>query len=814
MIETSITEAARGLFGGLQDIFFVPIRHHSPACSVALSAMLEHVGPAVVLIEGPEELNTHIELLSHPETLPPVAILSKAYRNRQADPQEVDDSRTAFFPFCDYSPEWVALRQAQARKSQTAFIDMPWRESAWMDPSPEVAKSLMQERYFEHSRYIQAMKNQLGCTDQHELWERLFELRTTDSLSDWQTFFTDVFHWCAMARQDYEPEVLEADMSLPRERHMASKILSWRTKVQGPIVVVTGGFHTPSLIKLCQGKQPKPEAMKDENTSDTWLIRYSFERLDALNGYASGMPSPGYYQRVWEGRSREHARVLEDVSLNLLTEFARSTRKNNDINQASTASVQAAALQAQRLANLRGNCGPGRQDLIDAIQSCYIKGEIDNGTQGFGADLKAFLGGTKIGNIPMSAGSPPLIEDARRLAKAAGVRLDDSTPKTVRLDLYRKQSHRLRSRFLHAMHYLDAKLATWVAGPDFFSQTRMNTLFEEWTVAWSPLVEARLIDLIGDGVTVHDVCLSKIRREENALADQGQSRSASAVVSLLIRACLIGLHSRLPQLINMLDEHLNEDPNLASVVDCGHKLLLLSRSVEPLGMQQHAELSKLLTKTWHGALFLLPTLELGDESTEQQSVKQLISMRELGRLLVTTPNIEIETLPMQQQLLRMSTEPTTPPATCGAVNALLYLDGLITDSHFKAVLSQRFGAGSLPAESVRFLGGVMAAAPELLLRIPELLMSFDTLVQGWDEHAFLTHLPELRRTFTCLKPQETADLAKSVLALHRLGDETNLTQMHYQTNEQEMLFGTRLETKLRETLRRDGLADWLEQEPT
>lgn len=38
-----------------------------------------------------------------------------------------------------------------------------------------------------------------------------------------------------------------------------------------------------------------------------WLIRYSFDRLDALNGYASGMPSPAFYQKVWEGLLTERA---------------------------------------------------------------------------------------------------------------------------------------------------------------------------------------------------------------------------------------------------------------------------------------------------------------------------------------------------------------------------------------------------------------------------------------------------------------------------------------------------------------------------
>jgi hypothetical protein len=33
----------------------------------------------------------------------------------------------------------------------------------------------------------------------------------------------------------------------------------------------------------------------------SYLVPYSFRRLDAFDGYQSGMPSPGYYQQLWEG---------------------------------------------------------------------------------------------------------------------------------------------------------------------------------------------------------------------------------------------------------------------------------------------------------------------------------------------------------------------------------------------------------------------------------------------------------------------------------------------------------------------------------
>ncbi len=837
---------------GEDGIFFVPVRHHSPACAWALRHLLREVRPAAVLIEGPDDLDPLLPLLQDPLTRTPVAWLCQATREAQAEPlapgedgaeaePEPAGPRTvtssSFYPLCDYSPEWIAVREGAALGAQIALIDLPWRHKAWErrygssddedeTQAPDTARSQMEERHFAHSRYLNAMARQLGCVDHHDLWDRLFELRTPEALADWRTLFADVFSWCAMARQDYEPEVLEAELSLPRERHMATHIRRWRSAVSGPIVVVTGGFHTLELLRSWKAAPPlavpsKSAAKKNKAAEpDAWLIRYSFEQLDALNGYGAGMPSPGYYQHMWEALE---ARALRDasaaeavhpltvVALDLLTRFAQQTRAQDQADAVSTALVQAAALQAVRLAELRGNAGPGRQDLLDAIRSCFVKGAMDEGTRGFTADLRAFLGGTRIGDVPPSAGSPPLIEDARRLARAAGVRLDDSASRGVRLDLYRKPSHRDRSRFFHAMAYLDAGLAQWVAGPDFIAGSRLNMLFEEWRAAWSPMVEARLIALASDGASVEAVCLARLMREEAALSDQGRGRSASAAVALLQRACLVGLHARLPQLLAMLSAHLDEDASLGSVVECGHRLVTLWRAREPLGVQQNPQLAGLLQRVWPAALYLLPPLAQTPADGQEQAVRLLLSLRELGRLLGSLEEgAGTDADLLTSHLERFATGADTAPGVAGAATALLYLDGHWDDAALDGVVRQRFGAGSQPREAVQFLNGMMTAAPELLLRLPGLLQGLDALVRQWDDEAFVAHLPDLRQAFTGLRPQETSDLAARVAQLHGKEDAAaSLASMHYETTEEDLHAGLRLQALLEASLQRDGLQHWI-----
>jgi hypothetical protein len=289
---------------------------------------------------------------------------------------------------------------------------------------------------------------------------------------------------------------------------------------------------------------------------------------------------------------------------------------------------------------------------------------------------------------------------------------------------------------------------------------------------------------------------------------------------LLLRACLVGLQHRLPQLLGMLSTHLNEDASIGSVIDCGHRLVTLWRVREPLGVQQHPELRRLLARVWPAALFLLPNLQHTPADAEAQAVQHLLALRELGRMLHTLdapteataePSTLIDTGLLIPHLQRFATAPDTASGVCGAATALLYLEGLWDDAQLDTVLRQRFGPGAVPADAVRFLNGVMQAAPELLLRLPALLQGLDALVRGWDEAAFIAHLPDLRQAFTALRPQDTATLAERVVGLHGgdTGAASALAAMHYETSEVDLLAGLQLQQSLAACLLRDGLQAWV-----
>src|SRR5688572_26572416 len=59
-----------------EDLYWFPVRHHSPAIARQIASCIRDRKPKVVFIEGPHEAQSMIEFLIDPKTKPPVAIYS------------------------------------------------------------------------------------------------------------------------------------------------------------------------------------------------------------------------------------------------------------------------------------------------------------------------------------------------------------------------------------------------------------------------------------------------------------------------------------------------------------------------------------------------------------------------------------------------------------------------------------------------------------------------------------------------------------------------------------------------------------------
>ena len=432
---------------GEAGVHLVPVRHHSPACALALSALLEKVHPATVLIEGPVEYAALLPSLQDPRTVPPVALLSLGERT------------ASYYPLAEFSPEWVALRWAGQHGAEAAFIDRSACLRDDDDPRDDargaVARTLQAERYLARSRSLDALARRLGCRDHDEVWEHLFEDRATADIRSWRGFFSDTLAWAGLARLDVEREVLDTDGTHAREAVMAAALRRYLPESSAsngadgkgseapaaPVAVVTGGFHTMALLDCLDATEhaawlPEPQPQPG---GPAWLIRYDYARLDALRGYGAGMPSPGLWQRAWRARTgagplavsgtgsrrakrrtarpaQESAGAARAFATTVVIDVAVALRGLGE--PLGTAQVLATVEQAMRLAALRGRAWPGRCDILDALTSCLVKDET--GLSGnLGAAVASVLAASDVGEVPDGIATPPLVRQVRDRLRAA-----------------------------------------------------------------------------------------------------------------------------------------------------------------------------------------------------------------------------------------------------------------------------------------------------------------------------------------------------------------------------------------------------------
>ncbi|MTC51375.1 4-aminobutyrate aminotransferase [Providencia alcalifaciens] len=820
-----------------QHLYFAPIRHHSPACAYSVLALIEQVKPDYVLIEGPDSFNPLIAGLLDGDTRPPVAIMGQTAV--KGAPEQCDESdavtKSAYFPFCEYSPEWQALRIGQQHQAQLRFIDLPWTAQVECDHESENPHhSLQRERYLAHSLFIAQRAKKCGCRDHDELWEHLFELRPLASVANWSGFFRDSFVWCALARLDYEPEVLVSEGSTQREAHMQAHIQTIKAaEPNAKIVVVTGGFHTLALIEglgktadqqfeLSTEQQKQFTAQQKLAERDSaWLIRYSFDRLDSLNGYASGMPSPAFYQKVWEGLLTERADQSEQkiaataayrnqLGIQFLAYVAEVLREKQFDAAPGFLSVKLAAEQSLRLAAFRGHTGAGRYDLLDGLQSAFIKGSLDESQDELWQQIKTCFSGFTLGQIPKGTLSPPLVSETYSLAKAFRFKLDDTLAKTSRLDVYRNKQHRLRSRFLHLLTFLEIHFAKPISGPNFLSGNQMDLLFEEWQYAWTPNVEGELIALSEKGTQLKSIALNKILAMEKQLEEQGVSRSSQSAVTLLMQAALIGLHQRIPTLFMLLDSYIQQDNKFESLVACGHKLVHLWRGRGFFDLAEDSGIKERINRVVQQIFFCLDQVSQGDEQQQEHYFDALLSCREL---ITFIPEISPETnysAEFYAQLNRLDGRLNHTPLIKGAVDAIRYLGGKIDESVLINEIQRTFSLGSDPELAIGYFIGIMRTAPELVVRLPLLIEQLNELLNGWDDARFIQVLPDLRFAFSQLTPKQNAQMARVVA--QKLSLETqDLTLHQTQFNQQELLQAMELEQKIQHQLIQQGVIGWFDE---
>ena len=221
-----------------ENIIFFPIRHHSPVCSFHLKRIIENYKPETILIEGPSDCNFLMEYMIEEDTIPPFCIYS-SYIDKNKE------KCRCYYPFLDYSPEFVAIKKAYELKINCSFIDMPFGYII-ENSKNNINKKLISiydkdNNKFNVNDYTLELTKKSGVRSFAELWERDFEIKGI--LKESEDFIKSVYalgyYMRLIEKEDNETK--------NREYFMAKNIKDSLNKFK-KILIITGSFHVDGII--------------------------------------------------------------------------------------------------------------------------------------------------------------------------------------------------------------------------------------------------------------------------------------------------------------------------------------------------------------------------------------------------------------------------------------------------------------------------------------------------------------------------------------------------------------------------------------
>lgn len=718
-------------------VTFIGVRHHSPACARLVHRTIERLRPAYVLVEGPADYNDRLDelLLEHE---PPIAIFSH-HRNGPL-------VHTAWSPLCAHSPEWVALKTGRACGAELRFIDLPTWHQAMIGRRNRYADA--EERYAEA---IRRLCRELTVDGIDALWDHLFEIPDDADLAERLEAYFDLVRG--------ESEAGAQDTA--REHYMARWVRAAQAAAgRRPVVVVTGGFHTPALRALVsspaadpdEGRWPQVPRPPDGSVGGSFLVPFSFRRLDSFSGYQSGMPSPEYYHRLWEHGPRRAADELTEAVVERLRERGVTV---------STADLIAARALTEGLARLRGHRHPGRTDLLDGLASALISEDLEDplpwssreplrpSAHPVVAEMVAAFSGDRVGRLHPDTPAPPLVEQV--IADLERLGLDGAETVTLRLadgaDLE-------RSRLLHRLRVLGIPGFDRESGPATGTE---EALEERWTLRPGEHRLPALIEAGAYGATPADAAAAALEERAAAAGDD-----AAALAAVLFDAVFCGCGELPDQIAERISAGIDTGSDMGQLGEVLETMLALWRHDRVLGLAGGRLPAVVIERCVIRLLWLMESLRGGPAPAEPARLAAMAAVRDA--LLHAAEPIGLDREAALAVAARVGADPQAPPDLRGAAFGLCWSLGRPVDPA-RAVLGV-----AAPSTLGDWLAGLFALAREQVLAAEEsgghsVLTVLDTLIGELTEEEFLVALPALRQAFGYFPPREREVIARRLLEL-------------------------------------------------
>ena len=809
------------------------VRHHSPACARLVAHTIARLRPAVVLIEGPADMNARLPEFQQKHRLP-VAVFSF----RRGEP-----GRASFSPFCETSPEWAALRGGFDVGADVAFMDLPAWDKAFVD---------VENRYSDgdrrHSEAVKQLCRRFHVDGYDALWDHLFEAKAPAHEAEYEdlqqrldAYFDNIRnHETASARD------------LPREALMRAFVAAALARTEdtgGEVVVVCGGFHAPILMDVTAGEHISWPDVEHPDDAFSYLVPWSFARLDAFRGYAAGMPSPAFYQDVFTlGPAGAVDAALRSVVIAL-----------RDKGQAiSSADIIAARTMAEGLARLRGHDHLLRGDLLDGLAAALIKtgleapvpwsesGRLRAGTDPMLVEVVRVLSGDAVGLLAPGTPQPPLVQDVDEQLISAGLTPTAGPARTQKLRLA-NDGDRLRSQLLHKLRLLEVPGFARSRGPSPLSRLSPPTtnttdsdfvpdmLEETWVIADHQDRLPALIEAAAWGATLDGAVGGRLEAQLAAPAI-----GLDDVAAILGDAVLVGLHHLSARALETIRRQADHESNLATLGAAVDQLLGLFRTDGLFGVRHRGELEACIAVLFDRGLWLLEQQSGSSTPADGRLVDAVRALRDVAR----EKRCRVDGDTFSATCARRLSAEDAPPAVRGACLGALWSLGALTanagagagadslrnapqgnppgpdapqgnpsrpdDSHDAIDAGTHFAVDAVrrmarPLLLGDFLAGLFALARETAVNEADVINVVDEVVSNLDDEDFLIALPSLRLAFSFFPPRERVILAERIAIRHGASPANAHDLLRLEVDVDVITNGTHLDALVQRIMKTHGL---------
>ncbi|HEY7428418.1 MAG TPA: DUF5682 family protein [Gemmataceae bacterium] len=737
----------------------IGVRHHSAALARVMPKLLTDFKPKAVLLEMPPDFRPWLEHLGKRDLEAPVALAA------------CDETRLiSFYPLADFSPELAAIRWAAINKVPVIPCDL---DLTAMGRIQRLYPS--EDRDPDEPTVLKKLLSRFDARDSGELWEKLVETPASQSSAEAIRRAALLFGW--MVRDSSQGPS-------PADAHREAAMRAAVAAAPQRSVAVIGSFHAAALLP-----EPilwsAPESIgSEEDTCEkpaTSLIPYSFAQLDQRSGYPAGILDPVWQQTMLAAADPETAnRFVADLAV----ELCRHLRREGHV--AGTPDATEIVRLARDLSRLRGYAAPGRGELLEAIETSLVQGELLGRGRAVAAAAQAVLVGKHRGRLPKGtprSGLTVQIEEAMARLKLPGPGASDEEPRDLRLDPLRSRLDRSRAVLFRRLNLVGIHYAKRL---DSEAIGNRENLMEVWQVQWTGATGATVEAAGIHGVTLVQASEAAVRRLRppdavDADEDTPECQHPKTTLARLSAAAECGLGNSVKGLLAQIDGPFLHTASAADLIEAaavmqriaaGHFAGLPLRQEEsaPPDVELFEARLELLDAQplLQAALRSLDGLRGSDEPADVIALVDLTAIirgdLQPGPQGSRSPSPLLPAL--KSHLIRMRREGS--PRMQGAAWGSLAMLGQVAVDRLGAILASWYDGASTHEAREQFrsrLQGLMVPLLPLVSTDPDWLSGLEGRLASSVDHEFLTKLPALRGGFQTLTPADRARLLRDRLAI-------------------------------------------------